>query len=648
MSTNQFRQYLDLLNEADVMSNPYANDPKQAAIYASLSPEDQEWATRNGGRPDLTDPYIANRAPNKFKPVAPAAQSNSRTFGNTEPDLVPPNTDVALPSANTFSNDDAVAAALAQQNLDTRCAVCGTPQNQHQNLKHKFVPGSNIPPEPVPQGDTTGGGGDVGRIKQLQRELKQAGADLGQTGAGRDGIDGDLGPLTRAAMAKYPDIAAKYTDLNRAAAPAQAATPVVDTSKLDAALTAIESIIAKYKGKSKVPESRIYEANRPLSAKEYMARINQTIPPDPVAQETPGFLQSKIKTGGFVPPVPPAPTSPANPNVQRPGGSREAQAFRAQQAASASAKPKSWAASAGQKILSKLPGLGARTAARAGATAVSGPLAPLFFLGSAVNTVWDVGNFLYDIYKDSKNLEGMNDADQAVIKQNLAVVNGFMKDPKIADTLSPDTQARVEKVMTGLKALAVDTKHTTPVAYPTQAPTPAVQPTTPAANTVVPKLNVTLDKLDKLLKKNNFESVKFNTLSESEQLARYRDIVNEGPVSWAAKNIIAPAAKSAWDNVIKPSGNAIVRGTINNVIAPAAKLATLGTVGAGLYKSWEFMTAPKTMSAIDQAEFEKIRAEFRQLVPSQAAFDALPPDVKEKWTQVWQRAIQAGLAQGNQ
>ena len=58
---------------APVAANPYANDPKQAAIYAAMSPADQQWATKGGGKPDLTDPYIAARAPNKFKAVTPAA-----------------------------------------------------------------------------------------------------------------------------------------------------------------------------------------------------------------------------------------------------------------------------------------------------------------------------------------------------------------------------------------------------------------------------------------------------------------------------------------------------------------------------------------------------------------------------------------------
>jgi len=60
-------------------TNPYANDPKQSAIYSAMSPEDQAWATKGGGKPDLTDPYIAARAPNKFKPVTTAPTATAPT-----------------------------------------------------------------------------------------------------------------------------------------------------------------------------------------------------------------------------------------------------------------------------------------------------------------------------------------------------------------------------------------------------------------------------------------------------------------------------------------------------------------------------------------------------------------------------------------
>jgi hypothetical protein len=551
---------------------------------------------------------------------------------------------------------------------EPRCEVCGTPQSQHQQLQHQFVPGNDTQPAPVAQ--SGGSSGDISRIKQLQRELSAAGAELGRTGANRDGIDGDIGPLTRAAMIKYPDISAKYADLSADPA-AQASTPAVDTSKLTSALDAIETIIKKYKGKAKVSESKIYEADRPLSAKEYQDRINKTIPPDPVApgsKEAPGFQQSKIKQGGFVPPKAAPAAEPAqsiydrfnkpNPSTAGPAKALDLKGLN-------KTFSKNWTTRAGQAILSKLPGLGARTAAKAGVTAATGPLAPLVGLAATAYTIYDIGKILYDVYKDSDNLEGMNDADQAVIKQNLAVVNSFMKDPKIANTLSPEIQSRVEKVYLDLEQLAKETgfdasagtaSPTTPA--PTPAQTPA-QTSTPATTNkaVTPALKDTVDKLDALLKKNKFESREPRTLSE--QLARDRDIVNEGlgsaavkGATWLGKNLIAPTAKFAYDNAVKPIG----QGIANNIIAPAARLttqaATLGGIGYGGWKgfeAWRDSKAPVALNAADQAEFTRLMAELKQLVPNEAAFNALPPDVQKKLDQLTDRAIAANkLTTGTQ
>lgn len=47
-------------------------------------------------------------------------------------------------------------------------------------------------------------------VMQLQAELKAKGADLGNFGPNGDGIDGRLGPYTRRAAEKFPEIAAKY------------------------------------------------------------------------------------------------------------------------------------------------------------------------------------------------------------------------------------------------------------------------------------------------------------------------------------------------------------------------------------------------------------------------------------------------------
>lgn len=66
----------DLLNKMDTLAeagapivNPYTT-PEDRAKFDSLSPADQEWYSRGGQKPDLSDPYIAMRAPNKGKAVA--------------------------------------------------------------------------------------------------------------------------------------------------------------------------------------------------------------------------------------------------------------------------------------------------------------------------------------------------------------------------------------------------------------------------------------------------------------------------------------------------------------------------------------------------------------------------------------------------
>jgi hypothetical protein len=252
MSTNQFRRYLDLLNEAETSSTfrgtLVANEPVipgQPLSQIQMSMVDLSRSMGNQIAPEVQQAYdLAKQAG-----IQPRSRDRDQSSLASGSDLIAPNTNVALPSSGTFSNDDAIANLNRQMSGGSvpRCAVCGTPQSQHQKLQHQFVAGGAADrPAPVPQGG--GSTGDISRIKQLQRELSAAGANLGKTGANRNGIDGDIGPLTRAAMIKYPDISAKYADLSADPA-AQASTPAVDTSKLTAALGAIEGILSKYKVK---------------------------------------------------------------------------------------------------------------------------------------------------------------------------------------------------------------------------------------------------------------------------------------------------------------------------------------------------------------------------------------------------------------
>jgi hypothetical protein len=55
------------------VANPYTGADAQK--FASLTPQDQAWLTKGGGKPDINDPNILARAPNKGRPAAqPAAQ----------------------------------------------------------------------------------------------------------------------------------------------------------------------------------------------------------------------------------------------------------------------------------------------------------------------------------------------------------------------------------------------------------------------------------------------------------------------------------------------------------------------------------------------------------------------------------------------
>ncbi len=55
------------------IKNPYTG--ADAEKFARLSPEDQAWYTKGGGAPDLNDPAIAARAPNKGQLAAAPAQA---------------------------------------------------------------------------------------------------------------------------------------------------------------------------------------------------------------------------------------------------------------------------------------------------------------------------------------------------------------------------------------------------------------------------------------------------------------------------------------------------------------------------------------------------------------------------------------------
>lgn len=539
-----------------------------------------------------------------------------------EADLVPPNAEVALPSSGTFTNDQAIAAAYAQEN---RCVKCGTPQAQHTGLKHAFAAGPSA----------TGGGG-ISRIKQLQQELKAAGAALGATGAARDGIDGALGPLTRAAAAKYPAIAAKYSDVlgTETATPASQAT----ISQLTTALDTIEQILAKYK--VKMSESRsvakpdqmaswrdLMEAGPTAQQRRsYQDAIQRTIPADTVTPaETPGFAQSKIQKGGY---VPPAPTAPANPYVTRPGGSREAQAYQAQRAAQAAvaagpaqAMPNTQAAGkvAGKGLLKgaagtvgrALPGIGAVLSAQdaydryqkgdyagAGIAGAAGLTSFLPGLGWVAGLGLNAINLARDVANDPKI--NISPEDAAVLDQNLKALQDLSKDPAVAAAITPEIRARLERVIKAAATVIV-----------ADTPAGSSQSATPAGTAAAPDdLVKSVDGIEKILTKYKFESISsvnnvdimtehelrnfvlknMHLLSETEQMAVRRDIMTEAPTAWLAKTAqkLAPKAKAGWDAAQAQADTAKAAAQTVAAAKAATPTGTLaGSAGSAAKKVWD-------------------------------------------------------------
>ena len=167
------REYL-AITEADALApNPYANDPKQAAIYATLSPADQAWATKGGGKPDLTDKYIAARAPNKFKPVAPAPTTDVLTRG-----LGAPPQNAGSGSANNTTI--VPQQAPAQSAMNQASASTSAPANTANSMgvsPHANVAGSptavNVPAAPAAQGAIQAA--DIPKVARFKELIAKAG-----------------------------------------------------------------------------------------------------------------------------------------------------------------------------------------------------------------------------------------------------------------------------------------------------------------------------------------------------------------------------------------------------------------------------------------------------------------------------------------
>ena len=446
-----------------------------------------------------------------------------------------------------------------------------------------------------------------------------------------------------------------------------AATPAASQatiSQLTTALDTIEKILTKYK--VKMSESRFA---RKSGNENQMATWRNLMEADPA--ESPGFAQSKIQKGGY---VPPAPTASPNPYVTRPGGSREAQAYRAEkaaQAAGAAAAPAQampYTQAAGKagtmgKLWSGIKGIASKAAlpitalysiwdgyeqisalpadmpkdqyraavtkivarlvnefglfwvgailGAAAAGAISGPgalvgfvaggaggIAASYLLGDSVGAITDA--IVDQMYGLSPKIN-ISSEDAAVLDQNLKDIQSMSKDPTIAAAITPDLRSRIERVVkSAAAAIAADTP-----AAGGQSATPTGKPA--GAASAPDDLVKSIDGIEKILTKYKFEDIEsvndanimteselrsfvlknMHLLTESEQMAVRRDIMTEGPMSWAAKKL-APNFKAGWDAAQAQADAAKAAAQT----AAAAKAATptgtvAGSAGSAAKKAWD-------------------------------------------------------------
>ena len=204
--------------------NPYQG--ADAAKFAAMTPADQAFYTQGGGKPDINDPYIAMRAPNKGKPPAPnlgagalASTSSAEQSSAAAPAASPSLGAGALASTSSAeqSSSAATTSPVAPPTaLNPSPVAPAAPNSAAADAERDGAPvaAATAPPDSnptdarlragtqtAPTGAAAPKAGSDPKIKALQDKLIAAGAKIKS--------DGIMGPATQAAMKQFfPNAAA--------------------------------------------------------------------------------------------------------------------------------------------------------------------------------------------------------------------------------------------------------------------------------------------------------------------------------------------------------------------------------------------------------------------------------------------------------
>ena len=305
----------------------------------------------------------------------------------------------------------------------------------------------------------------------------------------------------------------------------------------------------------------------------------------------------------------------------------------------------------------------------------AGGIAASYLLGDSVGAISDQ---IVDKLYGTGDTSSMSAEDKAIVMQNITIIQDYVKANPSA--VNADLKARIDRVMAAAKAAGVTPgQGAQPPEGKKAAPAvPAVPTATPT--TAPAKLNNTLDGIDNLLKKYNFESLEFdsffdslteseqrrfiskhlNLLSESEQMAERRDMLNEAGawglgqkgLRWLARKLykagggasagrapVPPAAgKTPWWKPGFKTGVALgVGGTVGGSVIGYFALREILSSLLDTIKDPETAKVI-TISPEDTAAFIQFRKELEAALPDQAAYDALPQDAKDRLSMIAARA----------
>jgi peptidoglycan hydrolase-like protein with peptidoglycan-binding domain len=295
--------------------------------------------------------------------------------------------------------------------------------------------------------------------KKLQQALVDAGFELPKFG-----VDGKMGPETRQAirdaekaLGRAPTGTISVDELAKikkdgpvtpSGGAAQASGN--DAKKLQDALGAIEALLAKYKIKAEsVYRARLANVNA-LNAtdqmalfRDYITEKDQIIVPATSGGGPRTAAQQAAMRAAQNPPAKKKPS--ANPNVPKPGGSREAQAYQASRTAPVSVSPAS-------RIGRQAAGRAARRFGAAGASALVPGIGTVASLGLAAWGIYDLAKGIYDVVT-AKGFEDFTAEDQKILEDHLETIMQYSRDPEKLKSLDAQTKNRVERVLKDLATI---------------------------------------------------------------------------------------------------------------------------------------------------------------------------------------------------